>query len=143
MPGGRPTLFNEPLAEIICGLLTEGQSLRKICALESMPGLSTVCVWLQEKPKFLEQYRIAREAQHEILFDELLDLADDTSNDVSGELKMPNMVAVNRAKLRIDTRKWAISKILPKQYGDKIQAEHSGQVGLTMIHDCPRPARED
>ena len=30
---------------------------------------------------------------------------------------------VQRSKLRVDTRKWYLSKILPKKYGDKINVE--------------------
>src|ERR1700722_7917304 len=113
---GRPSKYNPKIAQLICDLLMEGKSLRKICSLDGMPTISTVGLWIvEDREGFLVRYRRAREVQHELFFDELNDISDDDSGDVAGELKMPNMVAVNRAKLRIDTRKWAISKILPKQ----------------------------
>jgi hypothetical protein len=35
-------------------------------------------------------------------------------------------------RLRIDTRKWIASKLKPKKYGDKIEQEIKGEMGLTV-----------
>lgn len=115
----------------------------RICALEDMPGRETIYGWMRRHKEFADNYARARELQQEYYFEHMQDIAFDEARDVSGELKMPNNVAVNRDKLKIDTLKWTLGRMNPGKYGDKIQAEHSGQVGLTMIHDCPRPARED
>jgi hypothetical protein len=80
-------------------------------------------------PEFAEQYARARELQAERFADDIIEIADDKSEDVYGELEMPNSVAVARAKLRIDSRKWIASKLLPKKYGDKLQTEVSGPDG--------------
>jgi hypothetical protein len=48
--------------------------------------------------------------------DELLDIADDATNDFmerNGKL-LPNHAAINRSRLRVDIRKWLLSKALPK-----------------------------
>ena len=37
---------------------------------------------------------------------------------------------VQRSKLRVDARKWLLSKIAPKQYGEKQAVEHSGAIGV-------------
>ena len=39
------------------------------------------------------------------------------------------------AKLQIDTRKWVLSRMNPKKYGDKQQMEHSGDVAVNMISE--------
>ncbi len=128
---GRPSVYEAELAEAICLRLMEGQSLRHICSAEDMPAASTVFYWLTKKDHpFLEQYTRARELQAEFAADDLLELADDTSSDVMGERNAPNSVAVQRAKLRIETRKWIASKLLPKKYGDRVQAEVSGEVAV-------------
>jgi hypothetical protein len=93
--------------------------------------MSSIFKWLRIHPIFAEQYARAKEAQVDAMGEELLDIADDVSNDVSGELGMPNGVAVQRAKLRTDTRKWLMGKLQPKKYGDKTQ--HTGADGVGPV----------
>jgi hypothetical protein len=125
---GRPSKFTQELADKICALLAEGWSLTKICTLDGMPALRTVLDWhVQDREGFSAQYTRARQIQAELIADQLFDVSDDESKDVSGELQMPNGVAVQRARLKVDTRKWYLSKMLPKVYGDKLQ--HTGSDG--------------
>jgi len=42
---GRPTLYTEELAAEICRRLAGGESLRRICEDDHMPGASTVVDW--------------------------------------------------------------------------------------------------
>jgi hypothetical protein len=136
---GRPSSFTQDKADLICDLLARGKSLRHICSLEQMPDQTTVMRWLATNDTFRQQYARARELQAEFYADEIVVIADDASNDVSGELGLPNGVAVQRARLQIDTRKWIASKLLPKKYGDKVEMEHTG--GVTLVHSIPRPNR--
>lgn len=126
---GRPSTYTAELGEQICDKLAEGFSLRQICALEGLPGLNTVIRWLRHDEEFRLHYTRARELQAEIGADDMIEIADDASQDVSGELKMPNAVAVQRAKLRVETRKWTAMKLLPKKYGERVQQEHTGEGG--------------
>lgn len=130
--GGRPTIYSEELAQVICESLMVGMSLRKICELDGMPAISTVMQWLASgKDGFMEQYAHARQVQAEYLLDELIDIADDSADDyeiVNGEERL-NQEHIQRAKLRIDTRKWNIEKLAPKKYGAKQQLEHTGSNG--------------
>lgn len=130
--GGRPTIYSEELAQVICESLMVGMSLRKICELDGMPAISTVMQWLASgKDGFMEQYAHARQVQAEYLLDELIDIADDSVDDyeiVNGEERL-NQEHIQRAKLRIDTRKWNIEKLAPKKYGAKQQLEHTGSNG--------------
>lgn len=125
---GRPTIYSEELAQVICESLMVGMSLRKICELDDMPAISTVMQWLaSNKSDFMEQYAHARQVQAEYLLDELIDIADDSSNDyeiVDGQERL-NQEHIQRAKLRIDTRKWNIEKLAPKRYGNKQQVDHT------------------
>jgi hypothetical protein len=119
------TEYSPEIADAICELVAEGKSIRAICKVDEMPAMSTIFKWLSEQPTFSEQYARAKEVQAEGFAEELIDIADDISNDVTGELDMPNGVAVQRAKLRVDTRKWIASKLLAKKYGDKLAVEHT------------------
>jgi hypothetical protein len=121
MPAGRPTIFNKKLAKKICELRAKGNSLRKICKPEDMPNRYTVRLWLLDSKKigFFDQYARACEVDADNIFDELIELAD--------KCKDPAHAQVLR--LRIDTRKWVLSKRLPKKYGDKLRKEVSGPDG--------------
>ncbi|MBL0935522.1 MAG: terminase small subunit protein [Rhizobiaceae bacterium] len=125
---GRPSDYSEALADTICERLTQGESLRAICRDDDMPHAGTVCRWLAKHDDFREQYSHAREAQAELMADELVEIADDGSNDwmerkdAEGELIgwRENGEALRRSALRVDTRKWIASRLLPKKYGDKL-----------------------
>lgn len=118
--------YTQELADLICERLVEGESLRKICLSDDMPSAALVCRWLGEHDEFREQYARAREAQADTLADEILDIADDGSNDFMGEDEKYNGDAVQRSKLRVDARKWLAAKMLPKKYGDKIDVTTGG-----------------
>lgn len=131
---GRPSKFTKELANDICERLASGESLRTICMAEGMPGERTVYTWLLDDEAFQQQYARAREAQADALVEEIREIADDGSNDwmevrlKSGEVKVVlDQEHVQRSRLRIDTRKWLMSKMAPKKYGDKMQ--HTGADG--------------
>jgi hypothetical protein len=88
---------------------------------------------LGQHPEFATQYARAKEMQMEAMAEEILALADDKSGDVTGELEMPNGVAVQRSRVQIDTRKWLMSKLAPKKYGDKISQEVTGANGAPLL----------
>lgn len=123
--GGRPTIFDQELVGKILDRISDGESLRKICCDDAMPGQTTVYRWLRENEEFRQQYASARELQADTLFDETLDIADDATNDwmerhAEGSVSWKeNGEAIRRSQLRIDTRKWMAGKLKPKKYGDK------------------------
>jgi hypothetical protein len=135
---GRPSLYTPELADEICRRLAEGESLRAICREEGMPTASTVFLWLGADEAFRSKYARAREVQAELMADELLEIADDGQNDwmerhnKDGEAVgwVENGEALRRSQLRVATRQWIASKLLPKKYGDKQQLEHSGSLTL-------------
>lgn len=135
---GRPSSFSEEIAERICSQLADGKSLRKICLADDMPHSVTVFRWLAERDEFRSQYARAREAQADALFDEALDIADDGINDWVADREEEdgfryNGDAVQRSKLRIDTRKWMAGKLRPKVYGDKVALEHDVSNNLAEL----------
>ena len=132
----RPTIYSDQLAKAICKRLAEGESLRAICGDEGMPVKSTVLGWLFDgaHDDFSDQYTRARQAQAETRADEVIDLADDTTDDwVTGEngKRIVDHEHISRSRLRVDTRKWVASKLLPKVYGDKLQ--HTGEGGGPIV----------
>lgn len=124
---GRPTDFSAEVASAICSELAKGRSLRDVCADEAMPAESTVRAWaLEDRDGFSAQYARAREIGYHSMADELMEIADDARNDWMerrGEDDagwQANGEHIQRSRLRVDTRKWMLSKALPKLYGDKV-----------------------
>lgn len=141
MAGGRPSDYNAEVASAVCLRLAEGESLRSVCRDESMPAKETVLRWIGVHPEFRNQYAQAKADGAEALAEEMFDIADDGTNDWMESVDEEGNVTgrkfdkehVQRSKLRIDTRKWYLSKIMPKKYGDKIQTEHSGSINHSNL----------
>jgi hypothetical protein len=126
MPGGRPSDYSPELAETICNLLIEGNSLRAIEDMDGMPSKTAILRWVSKHPEFRDQYARALEARTDAHADEILAIADDGHNDwmekhFGDDVKwVENGEAIRRSQLRIDSRKWLMSKLAPKKYGDKL-----------------------
>ncbi len=130
--GGRPTVCTPELTHIFCFRLLDGESLRSICTDDAMPARSTVLYWLagawpegDPRREFLGQYARAREVQAELYADDIIEIADDADDDVLEDAKgnpVPNTARLNRDRLKIDARKWVISRLLPR-YAKKLVLE--------------------
>jgi len=135
---GRPSLYNQQLADKICELIAEGRSVVSVCSLPGMPCSASIYKWLSEQPYFSERYARAREVQLEVMAAELVDIADDSSQDrrtivVNGhEIEIVDQDHINRARLRVDTRKWLLSKLAPKKYGDRLELAGDQEAPLTI-----------
>lgn len=139
---GRKLTYTAEIGGEICRRLAEGESLRAICRDEGMPPESTVRAWaLDDVQGFGAQYARARDIGLDAVAEELLEISDDGRNDwmekfgkdgeaVGYEL---NGEHVQRSRLRVESRKWYLSKLAPKKYGDKQQVEVSGKVTLESL----------
>jgi len=133
---GRPTKYNEELADDICEKIASGLPLTKICKPDNMPKLTTVYRWLQEKADFREMYTRAREDQADTLADEMAELADiDPERILSEGGNKIDAAYVNWMRLRIDTRKWTASKLKPRKYGDKTFMAGDAENPIKHDHD--------
>lgn len=125
-PMGRPSDYTVEIADRICARLADGTSLRTICLSEDMPDRTTVYRWLRTNEDFRNQYACAKEDSADALMEDILDIADDGTNDwmtvrdqkTGEEYQILNKEHVARSKLRVESRKWAASKLKPKKYGD-------------------------
>jgi len=111
---GRPSDYLPEVAADICSLLAEGESLRKVCERPGMPNKATVFRWLAQHEEFRDQYAKATETRADAIFEGMFDIADSVTEEAA---------AVAKARLRIDTRKWALARMNPKKYGDKVSQE--------------------
>lgn len=137
MTVGRPTDYSPELAAEICARLADGQSLRTVCLDESMPCKAAVFNWLRKYPEFVDQYTRAKEESADAMAEDVIDIADDGTNDWMEKHDAEgactgyqlNGEHVQRSRLRIETRKWLMSKMKPKRYGEKVTQEVTGANG--------------
>ena len=108
--------YNRELAQKICILISDGQTLADIAKLPGMPALHEIYNWLNKNKKFATEYQKASNIKAETLFHEILNIADGDGHDnpdISGS------ESLNRAKLKIDSRKWLLERMCPEKYSDK------------------------
>lgn len=129
---GRPSVFTQEVVEGICKGLMEGKSLAAVCRQDGMPSPYTVMNWLNkgdsepdkypEYRDFLNDYTRAREYQADVFADEVIEIADTclAEND-----------SIQKAKVRIDARKWSAGKMRPQKYG--VVKPNAQDIGDAMV----------
>ena len=149
---GRPSSYSPEIVDVICSRIADGESLRSVCSAAGMPDRRTIYRWLRSHVEFVSRYSFATDARAELIAEEVLEIADDASGDYklverNGELVwVIDPEVIQRARLRIDTRKWTLAKLAPKKYGYGIGQERSGPNGAPVefrrialvIVDTPR-----
>lgn len=126
---GRPEIYCEELEDYVCHIVaTHTSGLPVLCKQYSkMPSEALIYEWRYKYPSFVEKYARAKLKQAEILAEEIVSISDDDHKDDE------NGCAVARARLRVDSRKWIASKLLPKAYGNQIMIDDlKGQNEIMM-----------
>ena len=119
-------VYSDDLAAQICEHVADGLALKEVCMLDGMPSRSTAYKWLSESEAFSDMYARAREERADMIADEIVTIAD----------REPDP---NKARVRIDARKWWAAKIAPKKYGDKIVSENTN----TNYNISDKPLTQD
>lgn len=133
---GRPDDYSEELAKLICDTIAScSKGIKTLCKENpKWPSYNTIYRWLPIHAEFSDLYARAKQQQIEVLVEEILEIADDSSNDYiensEGKL-IVNHEHINRCRLRIDTRKWLAAKLCPRIYGDKMVTEST----VTITHE--------
>lgn len=147
---GRPSDFTPEVADYILGEMATGRTVSSICAggyedddegkrcapgvalLEDgssiyLPSDRTVRRWAITNEYFRPLYARARELQAHAWFEQTIDIADDGSRDYAppddSGFQAVDYDHIQRSKLRVDTRKWATGKLLPREYGDRVKVD--------------------
>jgi len=133
---GRPTLYTEDVGNEICDRLAEGESLNAICRDARMPAEALVRQWaknVDENPRlnaFSTRYTRARECGYEVIAEQILGFG---TADCTGPDGYVDNGEIQRLRLLSENRKWLLSKMLPKQFGDKVTQEITGEDGGALI----------
>ena len=116
----------------VCTMLAMGLIPKRIAERPGMPSERQIYSWAAEiDSPFSREYARARAIGYTRLADEIIEISDDGSNDwmkAKGGYVV-NREATERSKLRVDTRKWLLSKCLPKMFGDKLDVSAKHEAG--------------
>jgi len=122
MATSKRTIKDSEDREKICKMVLEGMmsglSAFKACKAAGVPN-STFSTWLVDDAELSERYARAREVLIEKMASDLMDIADTPVG--STDSGQTDSGAVQKQRLQVDTRKWLLSKLAPKRYGDKLE----------------------
>lgn len=122
-PGGRPTDYSPELAARICDLIvTHPISIKRLCAkYDDLPADFTVYNWISKYPEFSRQYLEAKETQAHVYSDTVMDYLWNVD-------ERPEAVA--KANAILNGAKWHLSKLAPKQFGDKKEIKQDMNISV-------------
>lgn len=102
--------------------IEDNKSLRASLKLNKLSS-QTFYKWLDNDKEMAKQYARACEIRADNIFEEILTISDHTEED---HTPFTGGNVVQRDRVRIDARKWYLSKVNPKKYGDKIDHTTDG-----------------
>lgn len=122
----------EKVFQEILEYIEDGKPLRTILRDSDMPSSRTFYIWLDSDPDKVKRYARSTEIRAEEIFEDMLEIADDGTNDfmtiTKGDVtyNVEDKEVTSRSRLRLDTRKWMLSKMQPKKYSDKLDITSDG-----------------
>ena len=112
MPAGRPrTLDRAAIMNGVAARMASGE-LVKHAAQAIGVDPRRICEW-GITDEYAPLYARARESQCHALAEDIIEIADE---------KVDSSEQAQRNRLRVDTRKWYVSKLAPKIFGDRIES---------------------
>jgi hypothetical protein len=92
---------------------------------ESEITLVSFYKWIAKNKDLQDLYNYAREVRSDVLFEQIVDIADTTEEGVvvkdgKNGIETRTGDMIEHRRLRVEARKWVVSKMCPKKYGDKI-----------------------
>ena len=138
-----PYCYTPKLAGLVLERLAAGESMLSVCEkVPGMPSRPTLTKWIvYDIDGFAAKYAQARDAGLDVMAEDLLRIADSTQEGVIETDKLTRdgtpytekqrRDMLEHRRLRVDTRKWFLSKLAPKRYGERLALEHSADGALT------------
>jgi hypothetical protein len=104
--------------------------------------------WVMRDPLLQERYDEARKIQAEVMLDEMIEISNDGANDTYIDARgvaRTDFDVVQRSRLRLEQRRWQMSKVNPHRFGDKLAVDQ--KVETTVNHaetlDAARRRKEE
>lgn len=114
----------DSIVQEVCDKIAEGRSLLSVLKDKKIyPARSTFMLWLKQSDNYAHAYTQACDQRADLIFEELIQIADNTSEDVivlPDGTEVTNHEKIQRDRLRVDTRKWMLARMNPRKYSDRI-----------------------
>ena len=123
----------------VCRRIAQGESLRAVCSSNGMPTARQVINWLdkaatneasEKDREFLQRYVRARELQADHYVDEVIEIADDRTDDPKSR------------QVRVMAREWVAAVRRPTVYGKTPGAVVSVQQAVVMTEEKQKELQE-
>ena len=111
-------------------LVSQGSSVSRACKAVSDYNKDKFYECLKASDEAKDNYARAIRFRQEVLFDDIVEIADDSIQDtriLEDGREVVNNDVIQRAKLRVDARKWVLSRMNPKKYGDRLNVDHDAE----------------
>jgi hypothetical protein len=118
----------QKITEVLTGM-RNGLSLRQSSENANVKA-QTFLSWVDQDKDLSEQYARARSDMIDKIADDIIKIADEEMIP-TGEGKVDSAM-VQKQRLRVDTRKWLLSKMAPKKYGDKLELSGDEQAPVSI-----------
>ena len=118
------------IADKVCALMQTGIPCGKDCAKVGIPK-TTFLGWTKGTGGIPDQYAHAQEAMIHSIAEQIMAISDETPVTIVDQngISRYDSAAVQHQRLQVDSRKWLLSKMMPKVYGDKNVQEITGPNG--------------
>lgn len=113
----------------ICNRVIEYKISFNQAVNDSEIGLVSFYKWIAKNEELQTVYKYAREIRSDVLFEQIIEIADTTEEGVTietddhGRTKEKKGDMTQHRRLKIDSRKWVVSRMNPKKYGDKSEVD--------------------
>ena len=137
------TRAHDPLIlSMLCDYVSEGTPLLHACDTLGL-NVRTVYGWIERDAEFRADMEAARAIGYDRIAEDILRIADDISGDEAtdgrGNRKM-DAEFVQRSRVKIDARRWLLSKWHRNRYGDKLEVETTNRTASYTLSDDPNEA---
>ena len=122
-----------------------GLALRRSLKDRNLPAI-TFYKWMDKYPDKAKQYARATEIRSELMAEDILSICDSTGDDIiTNELgqEITNHNVIQRDRLRVDTRKWLMSKMMPKKYGNNSEVHQTNTNINTTFSEISEKEKRD
>ena len=137
---GRKSLATPEMIKTILERVVNGESIKGICKDKGMPSYVTVFKWLKNNEELKEEFLLAMQVKANLADAEIDEVRQNikglAEEENSGQMSRDEaFVAIQEARVQIDTLKWKAAKYYPRMYGTDTQKVEVDVKGGSFIDD--------
>lgn len=119
----KQTIFNGICDNVVKNKISFNKAIE-----DSEITIMTFYRWLTKNESFKQSYNYAREIRSDVLFEEIIEIADTPEEGSKVKYTPKGTITetgdmTDHRRLKIDARKWVVSKMNPKKYGNTPDAD--------------------